>query len=408
MIRSVDPVWRLRFGQSTRNQTEQNTVSEQSKEEQRGRHLRSLRHHVGYEEQKQRKTDAAKRRSERSGQARGRRRNRDWDEDDEAGFEKIRRGPRPAGASGDRRRTIEVDGLPRAIVVGIHHGRVELDTGAIGRVAGHLFVDPEFRLAVGDEVAIAETDGSVSIQARLDRRTCLSRPDPGNPNRPLVIAANVDVAVIVVAAADPPLRPGLIDRLLLALRHGGVAPVICVNKIDLLSSDEFAALERVLSPYVSPGVGLARELFRCSASTGAGVDGLRSHLAGKTCVFVGHSGVGKSSILNRLDPDGARTIGAVRPGDGKGRHTTTSSSLRELADGTRVIDTPGVRSFGLDRFEPSEIRAGFPEFDSHARGCRYADCGHVHEPGCAVQLALQRGSISTERYASYRRILDGP
>ena len=116
--------------------------------------------------------------------------------------------------------------------------------------------------------------------------------------------------------------------------------------------------------------------------------------------------LGKSSILNVIDPSGTRVTGATREYDGKGRHTTSWSSLRELDDGTRVIDTPGVRSFGLDQLEPSEVRAGFAEFEPFARGCRYADCSHVQEPRCAVREAVSRDALSAERYASYLRILD--
>jgi ribosome biogenesis GTPase len=376
------------------------TVDEESKEAERKRYRRSLQHHVGYEEQKRRKLDANRRRSERTS---SRPLRRDWDEADEdlADFEKIRRTSREAINRGSGPSASELAELPRAVVAAVHYGRIELDSGATARIAGHLFVDPEFRLAVGDEVAIEEAGDRVRIEARLDRRTCLSRPDPDNPNRALVIAANVDVAVIVVAVKAPALRPGLIDRLLLALAHGGVAPAICVNKLDLLETDECEQLETILAPYVPLGC----DVFRCSASTGAGIAALRAQLAGKTCVFIGHSGVGKSSILNVIDPGGTRVTGATREHDGKGRHTTAWSSLRELEDGTRVIDTPGVRSFGLDRLEPSEVRAGFAEFGPLTGGCRYADCTHVHEPQCAVREAVSRDALSAERYASYLRIL---
>ncbi len=246
-------------------------MDEKSKAEQQERYRRSLRHHVGYEEQKRRKVDANRRRSERTS---SRPLRRGWDEDDEdlADFEKIRRIPREAITRGSGRSASELAELPRAVVAAVHYGRIELDNGATARIAGHLFLDPEFALAVGDEVAFGGAAGSVRVEARLNRRTCLSRPDPGNPNRALVIAANVDVAVIVVATKAPALRPGLIDRLLLALAHGGVAPVICVNKIDLLETDDCEQLETVLAPFLPLGC----EVFRCSASTGAGRRSLRS------------------------------------------------------------------------------------------------------------------------------------
>ncbi len=277
----------------------------------------------------------------------------------------------------------------------MHHGRVTLDDGETVSTAGQ-------DLAVGDEVALARTDGPARIESRIERRTCLSRPDPGNPNRSLVIAANVDVAVIVVAAKDPPLRPGLIDRMLFAIERGGVTPVVCVNKLDLLDHHrERDELERTMTPYVQ----LGHAVVFCSATTGDGIDQLRGHLAGCACVFVGHSGVGKSSVLNAIDPRGERSTGDVRQFDGRGRHTTTWSSMRMLEDGTRVIDTPGVRAFGLDKLDPAQVRAFFAEFVPIAGGCRYSDCTHIHEPECAVREAVEGGKLSIERYASYVRIL---
>ena len=375
-------------------------MDENRKDRQRQRALRGIDKHLDHDELKRRKAAAARRRAER-GQAH-RPRARDWDAESET-FEKIRRArprsnarPTAAAPAADQQ---------RAVVAALHHGRVELDDGRAARIAGHLFADPTFRLAVGDEVAFTETDGPARIEARIPRRTCLSRPDPGNPHRALVIAANIDVAAIVVAAADPPLRPGLIDRLLLALEHGGVGAAVCVNKIDLVrDARERDRLEQTLAPYHRLGCAV----FCCSATAALGLEPLRRQLSGKTAVFVGHSGVGKSAILNALDPQGGRTTGAVRSRDGRGRHTTTWSSLRTLADGTRVIDTPGVRAFGLDDLDPAQVRAGFTEFARFAVACRYGDCTHVHEPQCAVRGAAESGALPAERYASYLRILAAP
>ena len=238
------------------------------------------------------------------------------------------------------------------------------------------------------------------IEGVVPRRSCLARSDPGNPHRELAIAANVDVAVIVAAAVDPPLRPGLVDRFLLGLERGGIDPVVCVNKVDLLDAEGARELEGLLVPYVELGL----DVVRCSAAEGAGVDELRSLLRAKTCVFVGHSGVGKSSLLNALDPGGERSTGDVRAYDGRGRHTTTSSSLRELADGTCVIYTPGVRSFGLAQLTLPELRAAFPELEELASSCRFPDCTHVHEPDCAVEAALEEGRLHAARVDSYRRL----
>ena len=373
---------------------------QEQKRRQLERHLRSVDKHVGYEERKRRKAAAR----ERKGSHRGRgARRKDWkqgrDSDDEVVFEKIERA-RPAPAP-RRARTLD-ESLPRATVVAVHRGRVELEGGRKARLAAHLAADPSFRIAVGDEAAFGETEGVACIHGVAPRRTWLARSDPGSPSQELVIAANVDVCVIVAAAVEPPLRPGLIDRFLLALDRGGVEAVVCVNKNDLLTPDQRAEVTTLVAPYAELDVPVTW----CSAVAGTGIAELAALLAGRTCVFVGHSGVGKSSLLNAIDPAGGRDTGEVRAFDGRGRHTTTSSSLRELANATRVIDTPGVRSFGLGSLTLADVRAGFPDLAAFAPGCRFRDCTHVHEQECAVRDAVDAGRLSAARFGSYRRLVD--
>ncbi len=373
----------------------------EDKERQRQRYARYMKKLVGYGEQKQRKAASRRRRAERSDQ--GRRRRRDWSEDEET-FEKIQRTRETVQAARVIRRELDPD-LPRATVVAVHHGRVQLDNGEQARIAPHLAVDPTLQLAVGDEVAVSSTSrgGPSRVEGILERRTRLSRPDPGNPNHELVIAANVDVAVVVVSVNSPPLHPGLIDRFLVALGRGGVEPLICVNKSDLLgSSIELEQLQQDMAVYRDLGV----PVLLCSAQTKDGLAELRRQVDGKTCVFVGHSGVGKSSLLNGIDPPGERTTGNVRDHDGKGRHTTSGSSLRSLGDGTRVIDTPGVRSFGLWDLDARELQSSFPEFATVGGRCRFGNCSHQQEPECAVREAASTGRLSRTRYESYLRILD--
>ncbi|MCA8956011.1 MAG: ribosome small subunit-dependent GTPase A [Planctomycetes bacterium] len=368
-------------------------MSDEDKERQRERYRRGLAREVGPDERRRRRAASAQRRSEHtSAPRRGH-----WSEED-AEFVKIRR---PTHTPMREARGAPTQALPVATVAAVHRGLVALDHGIDARIAGHLRIDPEFRLVVGDRVRFAEVSGTARIEALEPRRTVLSRHDPGNPHQPRILVANVDLVVVVAAAARPPLRPGLIDRLLLAAAAGGSAAAVCINKIDLSSPSERTALHALLGDYAA----LGHAVSCCSTTTGEGIEALRAQLDGRTSVLVGHSGVGKSSLLNVLDPGGARRTGEVRAHDGRGRHTTTASGLRRLDERTVVIDTPGVRAFGLDALQPEEIRAGFPEFAQDAAACRFSDCTHVDDPGCAVRAAVEGERVSAERYRSYLRIL---
>jgi ribosome biogenesis GTPase len=248
--------------------------------------------------------------------------------------------------------------------------------------------------AIGDRVLFSPDRHR--IEEVLLRRTVLSRADPHNSHIQRVIAANIDVVVNVVSLKSPPLRPGLIDRYLIATGASGATPIICVNKIDLLTD---ASEVEPLRPYEDIGV----VLLRCSAATGEGIAELANALAGKLCVFAGHSGVGKSSLLNALDPQLDLLTGDVSSGNEKGRHTTSSSALYRLANGGTVIDTPGIREFGLWKVTSDEVRRYYREFDDHR--CAFADCSHTHEPDCGVKAAVGAGAIAAARYEGYVRIL---
>ena len=297
-------------------------------------------------------------------------------------------------------------GAERGIVTGIVAGActVLLADGEVAAtltsgLAGHQQSD----LAVGDEVLVERRDDGHRVSAVLPRRSLLARADPHVAQRRRAIAANVDVVLVVVAAEAPPLHPRLIDRYLIAVEHSGARPVLVVNKMDLLTEDRRQELLARLQPYRALGM----PVLPCSVERGEGIDAVRAALSGNTCVFVGQSGVGKSSLLNALDADAEARVGAVRDGDGRGRHTTTASSLYELAGGIRVIDTPGIRRFSVEDDDPAAIAAGFTEFAPLAAGCRYRDCSHVHEPGCAVLRAVEDGAIPRIRYESYRKLLGG-
>jgi ribosome small subunit-dependent GTPase A len=300
--------------------------------------------------------------------------------------------PQPRRAAGKPRTEAPSGPLTFGLVVETGAGYCDvLASGARLRCRAHLDA------AVGDHVSFSERKRR--IETVHPRRAVLSRPDPHNPQQQRVLAANIDVVVVVVSLKDPPLRTGLIDRYLIAIEHSGAAPLICVNKIDLLESDADLA---PLRAYGDIGV----PVILCSAQTGLGVDLLADALAGRVGVLSGHSGVGKSSLLNALDPTLGLTVSAVSEAHGKGRHTTTSSTVHQLPNGAVLIDTPGIREFGLWDVSRREVRNHFREFDAFAADCAFSGCSHTHEPDCGVKLALARGDLPPERYAGYRRILE--
>jgi ribosome biogenesis GTPase len=249
---------------------------------------------------------------------------------------------------------------------------------------------------VGDWIRFGENKtGEQQVVEVLPRRTKLSRPDVGGANKEKLIVANVDRVVIVVSVVSPPLHPRLIDRYLVAIQQGGAKPLLCVNKIDLL--EDRTELD-VLEPYRLAGVAI----IVLSTRTQEGTAQLREALTGQTCVFVGHSGVGKSSLVNALLATPTQEVRGVSEGYGRGRHTTTASSLHHLGDETVLIDTPGIRGFGIQDLEATEIGCYFPEFAKFA--CRFNDCQHIAEPGCGVLQAVLDGELDPARYDTYRRL----
>ena len=291
-----------------------------------------------------------------------------------------------------------------AIVIGVSSARCRLFLD--GREVDCV-VPPEIArkqrsaLAVGDRVIAEPADAALyRLVEILPRRTVLSRPDPMNPRVERLIASNIDLAINVVSIKAPPLRPRLIDRFLIAIQRGGAQAAIGVNKIDL-AENRNAALEP-LRVYEQLGV----PLVACSTKTGEGLDKLRALIEGRTCAFVGHSGVGKSSLLNALDARLQLATGDVQRKRGTGRHTTTAATLFDLGDNTYVIDTPGIREFGLWEISRESLREAFPEFQEAAEWCRFNDCTHTHEPDCEVKKRVERGEISPARYEAYVRLSD--
>lgn len=233
------------------------------------------------------------------------------------------------------------------------------------------------------------------ITAVAARDNLLSRPD--HRGQPKPIAANLDYVVVVATPHDPPLRLGLIDRYLAASAHSGIGAIVCLNKADL---DPGGAALGQLAAYAAIG----HIVVATSAAEETGIEALRAAVAGKRSVFVGHSGVGKSSLANVLIPGLDRRIGEVNDTIGRGRHTTTSARLLSLPGGGELVDTPGIRSFGLSGIDVRRLSELYPEFVERADDCRFRGCSHTHEPGCAVRPDVECGDIDRGRYDRYVQI----
>jgi len=249
----------------------------------------------------------------------------------------------------------------------------------------------------GDHVVWRRSrDGSGVVVALQPRSSLLSRPDRRGEPHPL--AANIDL-MVVVGAPQPVLDLNLIDRYLVAAETLSIRPAILVNKDDLIDPEQRRELEAALEDYRRIGYPT---LF-ASAKREYGLDQLTSHLDGRTSVLVGQSGVGKSSIINHLLPVQPALEGELTRGFG--RHTTSTTMLYQLPSGGQLIDSPGVRRFSLWHLPPEAIAAGFAEIRPLLGQCRFRDCRHLQEPGCALHAAVEAGDISERRFQSYFRIL---
>jgi ribosome biogenesis GTPase len=256
-------------------------------------------------------------------------------------------------------------------------------------------------LVTGDRVVWrAGNQGIGVIVAQLPRHSELCRPDMRGQLKP--VAANVDQIVIVFAPLPHP-HANLIDRYLIAAEHAGIPSLLLLNKADLIDDENAAMLDTLLGVYRELGY----PLLEVSASSGAGMSELMQRLDGRISVFVGQSGVGKSSLVNTLLPEVDTRVGALSETTGKGTHTTTTARLFHFPGGGELIDSPGIREFGLGHVERADVEAGFIEFRDLLGSCRFRDCKHDREPGCALLKALEEGRIQPQRMASYRHIISG-
>ncbi|MFM8981250.1 MAG: ribosome small subunit-dependent GTPase A [Planctomycetia bacterium] len=253
-------------------------------------------------------------------------------------------------------------------------------------------------VAAGDRVQV-RLDGARGAQVvgLQPRRSMLSRPAAHKGRVEHVLAANVDQVLIVASAADPAFNPALVDRLLAVVAWSRLEPLLVINKMDLAPAEPPEA-----ATYRALGVAV----FPVSARTGAGLAPLRARLVGRVSVVTGHSGVGKSSLLNALEPGLTLAVGEVNAVSGRGTHTTSAATHVELAAGGAVIDTAGVREFGLFQVPARELTWLFPDLAQAGRDCRFPDCSHTHEPGCAVEQAVEEGRVAAFRYDSYLKILE--
>ncbi|HOM18791.1 MAG TPA: ribosome small subunit-dependent GTPase A, partial [Thermoguttaceae bacterium] len=229
------------------------------------------------------------------------------------------------------------------------------------------------------------------------RRGILSRSSHG---RQQVIVANVEQVLIVCSAAGPPLKPNLIDRMLIAAEKGQMRPVICINKIDLVDPAQLQPLTGLYSQ-------MGYQVLLLSARTGWGIERLRRVLRDRQSVMAGQSGVGKSSLLNAVDSGLRLRVAPVSPESQKGRHTTTTARLLPLCFGGYVVDTPGIRQFELWDVAAAEVVNFFRDFRPYINFCKFPDCTHTHEADCAVKNAVADGRLDQRRYESYCRILAG-
>ena len=315
-----------------------------------------------------------------------------------------RRGRKRKGDDSDEPSSVAAPGTNMGVVVETYRHHVMALNGVEVTpclLAGADIPADMLPLVVGDRVTFDIDEGTGRIRHALPRTSILARLREDRSRRSAdggegqVLAANVDVAVIVASAAAPPFHPRFVDRYLVMCQYGGVAPVICLNKCDLVKEPpSLANYERMGVPVVFT-----------SAAENVGIDQLRALLRGKLAVLTGQSGVGKSSLINRLLGQDELRVGTVSDYSSRGRHTTTMATLRPLPDGGFLIDTPGIRSLGLWNIERRDLRLYFPEFEDFADQCKFRDCAHMGEPSCAVRAASERGDLPPERYDSYLRLM---
>ncbi|GMM86218.1 small ribosomal subunit biogenesis GTPase RsgA [Pseudoalteromonas sp. MTN2-4] len=259
-------------------------------------------------------------------------------------------------------------------------------------------------LVCGDEVFFRRakvSDGDLAgvIEAIEERRSQLTRPDFYDGVK--VVAANID-QILMVSAILPEFTPQIIDRYLVACEDMGIEPILVLNKIDLIDDEGLEFINEILDIYRELGY----KVHLVSTKTGEGINALKQILVGKNNIFVGQSGVGKSTLVNTVLPDADILTKEVSENSGLGQHTTTVSRLHHLPSGGNLIDSPGIREFGLWHLDVERVTWCFKEFREYIGGCRFRDCKHLNDPGCILVEAVEQGKITELRFDSYHRILE--
>ncbi|WP_394389274.1 small ribosomal subunit biogenesis GTPase RsgA [Shewanella woodyi] len=280
------------------------------------------------------------------------------------------------------------------------HADIETESGQVVRCNMRRNIQS---LVTGDKVIARlaqdiETGIAGVVEAVHPRHSSLSRPDLYDGIK--IIAANID-QILIVSSVVPSFTTQIIDRYLVAAEDTGITPVIILNKIDLISDEERTSIEEALQRYRDIGY----PVLKVSSKTGEGIDQIKALLNAKVSVFVGQSGVGKSSLINSMMPDAELLIGDVSENSGLGQHTTTTAKLLHFASGGDLIDSPGVREFALWHLPAERVGWCFIEFRDYLGTCKFRDCKHQNDPGCAITQAFNEGKIAEDRYNNYHRII---
>lgn len=277
------------------------------------------------------------------------------------------------------------------------------------RIKGKLKIDEAISstnpVAVGDTVYFDVEDDTIKtamITGVAPRNNYMVRVSPHNKNQKHIIAANLDLALLVASIADPRTSTGFIDRFLITAEAYHIPAILVVNKTDLIKDKHKSTLDLWREIYSAAGYGF----YPVSANNPESLTDLALLLRDKTTLFSGHSGVGKSTLINQFIPGIDIRTNVVSGWSGKGQHTTTFAEMFDLPGGGAIIDTPGVKEFGLIDFKKEELSQYFPEMRLVMGGCKFNNCSHLNEPGCAVMEAVREGRFAEERYLSYAAILE--